>query len=104
MNAYQMAEILEQFSTITPVGDHTTEDALDTAVALSPPAGATQVLIQVFDQNVRYTLDGTTPTASVGFVMTPDSDPVIIRVGVGGTITLIEETAGASVQYQWMAG
>lgn len=104
MNAYQMADILEQWVTITPIGDHDSVDDLSTAVAMTPPEGGTQLLIQAIAQNIRYTLDGTTPTASIGFVMFADAEPVIIRVGAGGSITLIEETAGATAQYQWLSG
>jgi hypothetical protein len=104
MNAYQMAEILEAFATITPVGDHTTIADLSSAVTLTPPAGATQVLIQALGQNVRYTVDGTTPTASVGFRMFTDTEPVIIRLASGEVLKLIQETASATAQYQWMAG
>lgn len=104
MNAYQMSAVLNQWVTATPVGDHTVESDISTATILTPPAGATQVLIQALTANVRYTLDGTTPTASVGFVLYVMADPLAIRLGAGGELQIIQETAGATVQYQWLAG
>jgi hypothetical protein len=104
MNAYQMQELLEAWVTVTPVDAHDSVDDLSTAEVMTPPEGATQLLIQAIDQAIRYTIDGTTPTASIGFRMVPEAEPVIIRPGAGGTITLIEETAGATAQYQWLSG
>jgi len=38
-----------------------------TAVALTVPAGSVRAVIGVEDQPLRYTVDGTTPTSSLGF-------------------------------------
>lgn len=104
MNPYQMAAALDEWITAAPVGDHTAVTDLDTAVTLTPPAGATQILIQALTANVRYTIDGSTPAASIGFVMYVLADPMAIRLGAGGTLKLIQETAGAAIQYQWLSG
>lgn len=104
MNSYQMAAVLNDWTAATPVGDHTVEDELDTAVTLTPPAGATQVLIQALTANIRYTIDGSTPTATAGFVLYVLADPLAIRLGAGGELQIIEESAGAVAQYQWLAG
>lgn len=85
----------------TPVGDHTSNGSISSATALTPPATANALLIQATGQNVRYTLDGTTPTASTGFVLRSDDQPLIIDVGVGMEIKVIQESATATVQYQW---
>lgn len=91
-----------------PVGVHTTNSSLASAVTLTRPSlssypNANQIRllqIQAFSQNVRYTLDGTTPTASVGFqllagqVATFGIDPATV-------VSVIQEAASASVQYQW---
>lgn len=84
-----------------PVGAHGSNGSLDAAVTLTPPATANALLIQATGQNVRYTLDGATPTASVGFLLRGDDPALIIDVGVGMTIKVIEESAGATVEYQW---
>ena len=52
-------------------------------------------------QNVRYTLDGTTPTASKGFLLKAGDPPVIIPITSGMLVKVIEEAASADLQYQW---
>lgn len=86
---------------LAPVGDHVSEDDVDAAVTLTPPATANALLIQATAQNVRYTLDGTTPTASVGFLLRSDDQPLVIDLGPGMTIKVIEVAATATVEYQW---
>lgn len=85
----------------SPVGAHGSYGSLAAAVTLTPPATANTLLIQATGQNVRYTVDGTTPTASAGFRLRSDDSPVIIDIGVGMTVKVIEESATATVQYQW---
>jgi hypothetical protein len=87
---------------VTPVGAHGTNASLGAAVTLTPPAGADRLVIQAQAQTVRYTLDGTTPTASVGFQLFA-GDTATIQVGAGLTVRIIEETSGAAVGYQWAA-
>jgi hypothetical protein len=84
-----------------PVGDHTTDATISSATVLTPPVTGTQLLIiQAFTQAIRYTLDGTTPTASTGFRLAANESDVI-PVSVDAIVTVIEETASASIQYQW---
>src|SRR5262245_23468178 len=84
-----------------PVGAHTTNSSLSSAVTLTVPMGAAQILVmQAFGQAIRYTLDGTVPTASTGFRLAAGESDVI-PVSADTTIKVIEETASASVQYQW---
>lgn len=91
----------DALSGFNPVGAHVDGTDISSAVALSPASGAIKVLIQALTQNVRYTLDGTTPTASKGFQLKAGDPPVVIMLEDGTTITLIEETATADIQYQW---
>jgi hypothetical protein len=84
-----------------PVGSHTANSSLATAVTLTAPSGATKLLIQALTQNVRLTLDNTTPTASVGFQLKAADPAVIIPISGGTTIKVIEETASGVIQYQW---
>lgn len=86
-----------------PIGSHTTDAALSSAKVLAPPAGSNLVLIQCTGANVRYTLDGTTPTAGTGFVLTADTDPLLIPIGPTTTLTIIEESASATAQFQFGA-
>jgi hypothetical protein len=85
-----------------PVGAHVSGANIAAATALVKPAGASQILIQALTQNVRFTLDGSDPTAAVGFQLLAGSAPVIISVP-GVSIKVIQEAAAASLQYQWLA-
>ena len=82
-------------------GAHVDGTAISSAVTLTPPAAATKLMIQALDQSVRYTLDGTVPTASKGFQLFAGDPPVIIPVGNDMVIKVIEEAATADIQYQW---
>ncbi len=85
----------------TPVGAHTANSALSAAVPLTAPAGADRIRVQAFTANLRYTLDGTTPTATLGFRLRLDIDPVEIRIPAGATLTVIQEALNGVLQYQW---
>lgn len=86
---------------LAPVGAHSANAVIATATVLTKPAGATAIRIQTIGQAVRYTLDGTTPTATVGFQLAAAAAPVVIPVP-GASITIIQEAATAALQYQWM--
>lgn len=83
------------------IGSHTRNTSLSSAVAITLPAGANALLVQCTGQNVKYTLDGTTPTSSVGFVMVANASPVIItHVSEDTVLTVIETAASAVLEYQ----
>ena len=90
----------EAFS-FRPNGAHNDGLDISSAVALTIPAGATKLLIQALTQNIRFTLDGTTPTATVGFQIVAGDPPLVIPLSSVTTITVIEETATADMQYQF---
>lgn len=83
-----------------PVGAHTSTALTGAVTTLSVDSRATGVLIQAETQNVRYTLDGTNPTSSLGFVLTADADPVIIPKNSDITIKVLRSASGAVIQYQ----
>jgi hypothetical protein len=85
-----------------PVSTHGSGPTISSAVTLTKPAGATQIMIQAITKNVRFRLDGTNPTASIGFQLRAGADPVIVYVS-GTDIRVIQEEATASLQYQWLA-
>jgi hypothetical protein len=60
-----------------------------------------KLLIQALNQSARYTLDGTTPTSTVGFQLTAGKDPYVIPLASGTVITIIEAAAACELQYQW---
>lgn len=82
------------------VGTHGTDTTISTATTLTPPVGATKLILQAQGQDVRYTLDGTTPTASVGFILYA-GDTATIPVGQSAVVKVIEATSGGAVAYQW---
>jgi hypothetical protein len=88
-------------NTFNPVGAHTTNTSLSAHVHLTPPTGANKLLIQALTKDVRYTLDGTTPTSSVGFYLKAGEPPTLIDIGEDTDIAIIENEASASVNYQW---
>jgi len=87
--------------TFSPLGAHSSGATISSATTLTPATGATKLLVQALTKNVRFTLDGTAPTASLGFQIVAGDPPVVIPVGNGTVIKVIEESATASLQYQW---
>lgn len=85
-----------------PLGSHTQNASLSSAVTLAAPAGATQIMIQAFDQHVRITLDGTAPTTTKGFRIAAGDPPVILFITPESTVKLIEEAATATAEIQWL--
>lgn len=88
-----------------PIGAHSDGATISSATTLTPPTGlavgVAKLLIQTVSQNVRYTLDGTTPTATTGFQLVAGDPPIIIPIGANTTVKVIQEAATADLQYQW---
>lgn len=88
------------------VGAHTALSLTTNGSWIAKPAGvsvaeqATHIQMQAFDQNVRYTIDGSVATSTRGFRLAAASIS-LIPVPNGG-ISVCPETAGASVQYQFV--
>ena len=86
------------------IGAHNSGLDISSAVQLSPsatynPGKAKKVVIQALTQNVRFTLDGTAPTTTLGFLLTAGDPPITIPLE-GVTLKVIEATATASLQFQ----
>lgn len=84
-----------------PIGAHNDGLDISAVVELAAPVGASKIMFQALDQNVRFTLDGTDPTISLGFQFTAGDPPVIMVIESRATIKFIEEAATADLQYQW---
>ena len=101
----QQALAIISNSAIAPVGAHTTNSTLNASVTLTPPLNASRILLQAFTQNVRFlfteTSSATVPTASVGFRLLA-GERINLSVPTGSLLKVIEETASASIQYQWV--
>lgn len=85
------------------VGAHVRNAVLTSAVVITTPAAVSGVLIQSLVANVRYTLDNTTPTATIGFQLKAGDPAVFLAVNAGQVIRMIQEAANAEVQYQFGA-
>jgi hypothetical protein len=83
-----------------PNGAHVMGSAFSTATTLTPPGDVSKILIQCTDADCRYTIDGSTPTATTGFQLKADDPPLVLSVH-NVTLKMIEESATAVVQYQW---
>lgn len=86
---------------LRPVGAHTSGTTISSATTITIPTGARYVLMQALTQNIRYTLDGTAPTTSLGFQMKAGDPPIAVWCETGVTLKVIEEAATASLQYQF---
>ena len=66
------------------------------------PEGATALLAQnTGTKNIRFTLDGTDPTASLGFVLPYSQMPVLLPCP-GAAIEMIREADGGALDAQWV--
>jgi hypothetical protein len=92
-----------QAAPFDPVGAHTRNATLGTVVDLSAtrPAGADKIMIQAEGQNVRYTLDGTTPTVTVGFLLLNGTAAIVIECSDTTSIQILESAVGGVVNYIW---
>jgi ribosomal protein L24 len=86
-----------------PTGSHTTNSSLSSAVTITRGGdrGKEKLVIQVFTQNIRATIDGTTPTSTTGFQIPVGTIYEFDFPTDSTTLKIIEESSGAVVQYQW---
>ena len=87
-----------------PLG--TTRQRADLTVARTMPRinvdpTPTKVMLQAIAQNVRYTLDGSTPTPTFGFALIAGAAPTIVTYHQSTIIQVIEEGATATLVYCW---
>jgi hypothetical protein len=88
--------------TAAAVGAHGQDATVSGATSIAVPDGASHMLIQAQTQNVRFTLDGTAPTTTKGFLVPAGTDPLLVPVPAGGTVKVIETAASATVDYQFL--
>ncbi len=58
------------------------------------------VAVQALTQNIRFTLNGTNPTAASGFQLKAGDPVVLIEITQTTTLKFIAETAGAILQLE----
>ncbi len=96
-----MADPVQPQAVLSPVGAHTQNTSLSTDVAVTVPAYANAVLLMATTQNVRFTLDGTTPTATKGFLLKAGNEAQLFPVTPGQVLKFVEEQASAKLDYQF---
>ncbi len=69
-------------------------------VAADGELQATHIQMQALTQNIRYTIDGTEASGTVGFQLAAGSITTVPVPNLG--VSVFEEVAGAIVQYQWL--
>lgn len=93
-----------QYTALRPSSTHGQDTTVSGVTSISVPTDATLVLIQAIAKNVRVTLDNgsTAPTASKGFQVTAGTAQYFPCGGVTA-IKVIEESASATVEYQFFS-
>lgn len=96
----------------TPIGTHKGDGTVSGVTELFPEGNAlidltdeqrarvNCVLLQTTGQNIRYSVSSN-PTASFGFVLTTNQQPLLILLPPGTTLRVIETVATATIQYQY---
>jgi len=87
------------------VGNHAVLDVSPSGNWLARPTDiymqmATHIKVQALSQNIRYTIDETQASATVGFQLTAGSETLLPCPN--DSISVFEEQAGAIIQYQWL--
>lgn len=69
---------------------------------INVPKGAYEIRLQAVTQNVRYTLDGSDPSPTSGFVLVAGNDPIVIPMINGRTTLKVSRAAGGAIlEYQF---
>lgn len=92
---------IAQIGIVARVGTGKYYTSLGTAVALTPPAGANAVFLQAFAQDVRFTIDGTTATATNLLALQAGEQPFLLTFEPGTVFSFIEEAGGGRLAVQW---
>lgn len=83
-----------------PVGDHHYDDDVSSVTSITQALAANAIQLQCGTQNIRYTIDGTDPSDTAGFLLVADTGPVVLSLPIGVTLKLIEVAAGAVIDWQ----
>lgn len=85
----------------SPVGAHAQLTGLSVTKTIDIPDNASAVLVQAISQNVRIKLSGPA-TINEGFRITAGNDAVLIPLGGSGSLTVREEAASGTLEYQFV--
>jgi len=64
------------------------------------PPGGKKIMFQAITKALRYTLNGTTPSATVGFQLAAAAAPVVIEINEHTQLQMIREESGTILQYE----
>lgn len=84
---------------IVPVGTHT-RTATDTVLTIQCPENASILLLEASVGSVRYTIDGTTPTTDLGFLLEIADNVTRLDLFPGVTVKILGGV-GSFINYQW---
>lgn len=84
-----------------PIAAHETISDLTTVATSTRPQPADQAMLQAGANPVRYTIDGTDPTASHGFRLAANEYRVI-DVGLCTAIKALNESGASTLQIQYL--
>ena len=89
--------------TFNPIATtHAIVTATSTSQTLTPASGATKIQIQVETGAIRYTLDGTTPTTTLGFLLDSTYGIVTLPIRANTSIKIIRSgSVDATVQVEY---
>lgn len=94
--AWQETDHTEVYGHLTSV-----MNLVDGVRVVNIPKGVNTIMAQAVSQNVCYTLSGTNPTATSGFVLIAGSDPIKIHVGLRTTLKVHAAANGARLELQF---
>lgn len=84
------------------VDSHKQNSTLSSAQEILVIAPANAMIAQSLSQNIRFTLDGSNPTATKGFQLRAGDPAARLPVQTNSKLRFIEETASAVLQYQFI--
>lgn len=82
------------------VGSHAQSNVQPKEILVPPPGARTLLVQAIGTAAVRYTLDGTVPTSSIGFRLAIGEAALINVVG-RMIITFVREGQNAKIAFQW---
>lgn len=72
-----------------------------TVFELNVPGGAGCVMLQARTQPISYTLQGSAPTTTAGFLMATADPPIIVPISGTTRLKFVAATNGAVLQYEF---
>lgn len=97
--------IVELYPVIPAINEDHQSSTMDINIIIEPniPKHVWGALVQALGEDIRYTIDGTDPSATSGFRLTNGNDPLLIPVKPGRTVLkFIPEDVSAQLELMWI--